>query len=191
MATAQVSITDLTRSPAQRLEKTVTPKPKDKTKERKQRDTKVWVFCIREKDADGKWQKMVQDELRRFLILQVTCLLGCIKEGTTEKLQYSASTTSNIKQHLKHQHGKIWDQWNSCIANGSGFAQLTSTILENGQLEFERNIKERDKLSEFWKKLLRNPSAVENEVIWLIWSMLHNVSRYALNDPFLDLVLRR
>ena len=120
---------------------------------------------------------------------RVKCLLGCLREG--ELLTFSASNTSNIRQHLANNHPGVLNKWLECQDSRRSYDECIVEALAEGERLRGLQIRQQRSINAFLTKKKQLPNRTEVELTFLMWALMCRIPRRSLNHPALDLALHK
>ena len=123
--------------------------------------------------------------------MKKACLLGCYNPSTGAAKVYSAANTSNIKSHLIYNHKTVWEDWLLCKNGEKNYNEVIQLALEEGASLLAQRKKSAATLDRFLTKASKVPTQVCIDLSFVLWAVVRGVSRESLNDPLLDLALKR
>jgi hypothetical protein len=115
------------------------------------------------------------------------CRLGCISKDGKTRQSIAVTSTDNIKDHCIAKHDKEWQRFEACCNNKASCDEFLERITVLEQATMDRIAQMNRRTLKFFRKIDDGLDVrVRNELTCLIWSVVNNVPRIALNCPFFD-----
>lgn len=119
------------------------------------------------------------------------CRLACLNTDGSDRLLYTASSTSHIERHMSYKHPNFLKKFRDARNNSYSVAMLEMEIKQAEEKAKGRIAQRRAQKDKFFRVIDRGlDHKVQNDLELLIWSIANGVTRSALNCPIFDRFLR-